>query len=366
MMEPVAPVNIGGVMVGDGYPTVVVAEIGTFFNKDIELGRSYLKAAVGAGAPLFKTEILHDPDVCLKDSGLLHEYRHAAGSKVEVYREVIERKVVSLDGYRKLFALCRNLGVPYMATVYDFEGVDFLVEVGGAAMKIARDNINNVPLIRHAARTGLPIIFDAGIVYFDEVARAVRLAQSEGAGGVIVNHHPGTNPAPPEVHNMRIMQTYKEALCIPVGLACHYRGDEILYLAVGMGANLLEKGVVDDPDRVEQDLVSAARLSELKEIIRKVNNCWKAIGQVPPRHKEPRNLSVRKGLVAKRPITEGEVFGPDNLRFAWPPIGISVEYWDLVVGNRSKRSLKANEPISWSDIGFESSLDTEAFRDRKV
>lgn len=366
MTEPVAPVNIGGVMVGDGYPTAVVAEIGTFFNKDIELGRSYLKAAVGAGAPLFKTEILHDPDVCLKDSGLLHEYRHAAGSKVEVYREVIERKCNPLGEYRRLFDLCKELGVPFVATVYDPEGIDFLVEVGGAAIKIARDNINNVPLIRHAARTGFPIIFDAGIVYFDEVARAVRLAQFEGAGGVIVNHHPGANPASPEVHNMRIMQTYKEALRIPVGLACHYRGDEILYLAVGMGANLLEKGVVDDPDRIEQDLVSAARLSELKEIIRKVNNCWRAIGQAPARYKEPRNLSVRKGLVARLDIAEGEAFGFENLRFAWPPIGISVEYWDLVVGNRSTRSIKANEVIRWSDIRFEHLVETHAFQGRKV
>src|SRR5439155_442176 len=148
--------------------------------------------------------------------------------------------------------------------------------------KIARDNINNVPLIRHAGKTGRPLIFDAGIVYLDEIARAVRLAQDAGAGGVVVNHHPGANPAPPEVHNMRVMQSYKEALRVPVGLACHYRGDEMLYVAVAMGANLLEKGVVDDPDRVEQDLVSAARLGEVNDIIRKVHNCWKAIGPASP------------------------------------------------------------------------------------
>ena len=346
------PVNIGGGMVGDGYPTVLVAEIGTFFNQDLELATAYLRAAVDAGAPIFKTEILHDPDICLRDTGLLHEYRHATGSRVEDYRKLIERKVVPLDGYRKLFALCAQFKVPFIATTYDLEGVDFLVEVGGAGIKIARDNINNVPLIRHAAKTGLPIIIDAGVTYFDEVARAVRLAKEEGAGGVIVNHHPGANPAPPEVHHMRIMQTYKEALRVPVGLSCHYRGDEILYLAVGMGANLLEKGVVDDPDRVDQDLVSAARLTELKEIIRKVNNCWQAIGTAPARHKEPRDLSVRKGLVAKRPIAEGEAFGLDNVRFSWPPLGISVEHWDSVAGNRAAHSIKAHEVIRWDDVRF--------------
>lgn len=347
------PVAMDRVMVGDGYPTVFVAEIGTFFNKDLELAEAYVRAAVDAGAPVLKTEILHDADVCLKGTGLRHEYRHATGVGVEDYRALIERKVVPLRDYRRLFGLCATLRVPLIATVYDVEGIDFLVEAGGAAIKIARDNINNVPLIRYAASTGRPIIFDAGLVYFDEVARAVRLAQDAGAGGVVVNHHPGANPADPEVHHMRVMQTYKEGLGIPVGLACHYRGDEILYLAVGMGANLLEKGVVDDPDRIEQDLVSAARLSDVATIVRKVNNCWKAIGRAPARHQEPRDLSVRKGLVAKRVIVEGEALGLDNVRFAWPPLGISVEYWDLLTSHRAARTIQADEVIGWSDLRVE-------------
>lgn len=355
-------VHIGGVPVGDGHPTVLVAEVGTFFNQDLGLAESYLRAVAEAGAPLFKTEILHDPDVCLKDAGLLHQYRHAAGVRVENYRELVERKCNPLDAYRRLFQICRDLRVPFVATVYDFAGIDFLAETGGAAVKIARDNINNVPLIRHAARTGLPLIFDAGLVYLDEVARAVRLAQAEGAGGVVVNHHPGANPAPPHVHNMRVMQTYKDALGVPVGLACHYRGDEILYLAVGMGANLLEKGVVDDPDRVDQDLVSAAKLSDLKDIVRKVRHCWEAIGEAPARHKEPRDLSVRKGLVAKRNLKKGDLFGPENLAFAWPPAGVSVEYWDQIVGSRAACDLAAGQPVRWTDVQVADDAASARFR----
>ncbi len=351
---PIDPVSIGGIMIGDGYPTVLVAEIGTFFNKDIELGCSYIEAAVEAGAQILKSEVMHDPEVCLKGTGLLHEYKHANGTQVEDYRHLIERQTVSLQAYRKLFGRCRELGVPFVATVYDVEGVDFFAEVGGAAIKIARDNINNFPLIAYAARTGLPIIFDAGLTHFDETARAVRLVQAEGAGGVIVNHHPGRNPAPPEVHNMCIIRTYKEAFHIPVGLSCHYRGDEMLYLAVGMGANLLEKGVVDDPDRIDQDLVSAARLTEIKSIIQKVDNCWRAIGNPLPQPTEPRDLSVRKGLVAKQPIAQGESFDIRNVRFSWPPLGISVEYWDIVAKSRAERNLQANEIIRWSDIRIES------------
>jgi sialic acid synthase SpsE len=86
------------------------------------------------------------------------------------------------------------------------------------------------------------------------------------------------------------------------------------------------------------------------DIIRKVHNCWKAIGDAPARHREPRDLSVRKGLVAKRRIAEGEALGLDNVRFAWPPLGISVEHWDVVVTRCAARTLQPNEVIDWSDV----------------
>lgn len=349
-MVAVEPVSLGGVQVGDGYPTVFVAEIGTFFNQDVDLACAYIRAAAEAGAPVVKSEVLHDPDVCLKGTGLVHEYRHAGGRAMEDYRALIERKVLSLEAYREIFGSISRLGLPFLATVYDKEGVDFLAGLGAAGLKIARDNINNVPLIRYAAGTGLPLVFDAGQVYLDEVARAVRLARESGAGGVIVNHHPGSNPAPAEAHHLRMIQTYKEALGVPVGLACHYRGEEILYAAVGLGANLLEKGVVDDPDRKEQDLVSAARLKDLGEIIGKVNRAWEAVGQAPAYPQEPRDLSTRKGLVSRRAIAAGETFSLENLRWAWPPLGISVGHWDLVVGQRAARDVGPGEPLKWADV----------------
>ena len=352
-MDTADAVDIGGVMVGDGYPVVFMAETSTFFNKDVDLALSYIKAAADAGVHIFKSEVLHDQEVCLRDTGLLFKYNHANGSHTEDWRQIIERKVVPLEGYRRIYDYCQELGVPFVASVYDIEGIEFLVEVGAAAIKIPRDSINNVPLIRYAARTGLPVIFDAGIAYFEEVARAVKTAQDAGAGGVVVNHHPGANPAPPEAHNMRLMQTYKEALGVPVGLSCHYRGDDMMCLAIGMGANLLEKGVVDDPDRVELDLVSATRLSELPETLSRVSACWKAIGEAPARHKEPRDLSTRKGLAAKCRVLRGEVLGYDNLRFVFPALGISVEHWDQVAGARAARDIEANEVIRWDDVKHE-------------
>lgn len=344
-------VHIGKVPVGDEHPVVLVAEVGTYFNQDIGLARDYLQKVAAAGVPVFKTEILHNPDVCLRASGLNITFNHATGKQVESYRALIERKTVSLSDYAKLFAECRALDIPFVASVYDFEGVDFFVREGGAALKIARHNMAHLPLIEFCAKQGLPVIFDAGLVYLDELARAVRIAQAEGAP-VIIHHHPGPNPTPAEKQNLRVIQTWKQTFDVPVGISCHYRGDEILYAAVGLGVNVIEKGVVDDNTRVEQDVVSAINLSDLREFNQKLLNCSAALGARLPVIPEPRDLNTRKGLVALRDIAGGEPLTLDNCGFAWPPLGVKSEDWSLVSGRLAGRSVAAGEAIRWEDIRF--------------
>lgn len=346
-------VYLGDVPVGDGYPTVFMAEIGTFFNKDMDLAERLLRSAKDAGADTFKTEILHTPDVCIKDTGLVLKYNYAGGEKHEDYRSLVERKVVSLSEYSDLFSICRGIKIPFVASVYDLEGIDFLVSEGAAGIKISRDNVNNYPLLEYAAKTNLPIIMDNGNLYFEEVAASVRLVEEISTGGVIVNHHPAANPAPAEVHNMRVMQTYKEAFGIPVGLACHYRGDEILYLAVGLGCNLIEKGLVDNPDKAEQDIVSALPLSKAPEVVEKVKKCWDALGEKYPVVRTPRDQSSWKGLVAKKDITPGEKIDLENTGFAWPPIGISTSYWEIIKERPVVEPIKKGKPIYWESIGMQ-------------
>lgn len=352
IMKPDNPVWLGNVPVGEGYPTVFVAEVGTFFNKDIDLAESFVYAAKNAGAQVFKTEILHTADVCLKDTGTIHKYTHATGTHEEDYRALVERKVVSFADYSRLFAICRKEGIPFIASVYDIAGIDFLVKEGAAGIKIPRDSVSNVALLRYSAKTGLPIIMDNGGLYFEEIAKAIRLVQSEGNCSVIVNHHPACNPAPPEAHNMRAIMTYSRTFGIPVGLACHYRGDELLYMCVGLGVNLLEKGVVDDPDRVEQDIVSALAVSELPEVIRKIRNCWDALGQKLPVIREPRDFTSWKCFVALRKIKKGETVSLENVSFAWPPAGIRVEFWDLIKDIPVLNDIESGFPLEWKHFGL--------------
>merc|ERR1711991_531722 len=101
-------VHIGKVPVRDDHPPVFIAEVGSFFNKDVDLALDFLKQTIDAGAPVFKTEILHDPNTVLGTVDLDCYYNHAGGKKIENYRALIERKVIPLDDYRRLLTAAND------------------------------------------------------------------------------------------------------------------------------------------------------------------------------------------------------------------------------------------------------------------
>jgi len=59
------------------------------------------------------------------------------------------------------------------------------------------------------------------------------------------------------------------------------------------------------------------------------------------------DLHARK---AKQIEEAAHRLGLDNVRFAWPPLGISVEHWDAVATRRAARIIQRDEVIGWPDV----------------
>jgi sialic acid synthase SpsE len=138
-----------------------------------------------------------------------------------------------------------------------------------------------------------------------------------------------------------------------VGLSCHYIGDEMLYTAIGMGANTLEKPLSFDPNKADIDTVFSLHIDELPAAMQKIKKCWQAIGSPTYPYREGRDLNQRMGLVARQDLYGGDTVDTGSVRFALPCRGISVEHWSLVHGRKLARSVTAGKPVHWSDIDFD-------------
>jgi sialic acid synthase SpsE len=353
-------VRLGGYIAGPSHPPIVFAEIGSFFNGDPAPARTLIERIVACRSQIpeqpvvLKTEILDDAEICLA-SGVQETYASKGGAvKTENYRALIERKVMPTKDYLPLFALCRDATIPFVVSVYDFKAADFARAQGAAALKIASSNVTHVPLIRHVARLGVPMVIDTGRTTIAEVHRAVDTARAAGCEDIILQHSPDGHPAPPQAHNLRILQTYAAAFGLPTGLSDHYVGVEMLYIAVALGASVLEKGVYFDPQELDQDISHTMSIDDLTRVLRLVHDTWLALGK-PARDPRQRidwviGTSQRQCLVAARDLHPGDPISLDTIRFAFPALGIPVEHWDLVSAWTMAAPVAAGTPLQWTDV----------------
>ncbi len=352
-LENLDPFMIGSHCIGLKKPPLFLPDIGTFFNQDIDTAIRMIEKLKNAKIRIIKGEILHSPEVCLPGKNF-ESYLASDGTTTiqENYRQLIERKVVSLNNYGKIFEHCREQKIEFVLSVYDDEGVAFAIEQKAVALKVSSSNITHYPLLETMAKAQLPIIIDTGHSTIDEAIRAVKWIRETGENRIVVQHSP---PAPPRSvgeHNLNMMLSLGVACKSFFGLSDHHNGTEMLIAATSMGAQIVEKGVYPIGLTNEQDLMHAMSMSQVKSVKDAIRNVFNAMGSGEDRdlsNKPP--YKSRMCLVAKMDLSVGEKLSKKNVTFAFPPLGIGCEYWPTIEGKVLKKALKKGEVIKWDNIG---------------
>jgi sialic acid synthase SpsE len=332
--------------------TLFLPDIGTFFNDNIDLALTMVDQLAQANIPVLKAEILHNADICLESS--LKEYYYSPLKKTmieEDYRKVIERKIVSLEDYEKIFNRVKSKGCELVVSVYDNEGVDFAVNQGVIAIKIASSNITHKPLIEYVAKTENTVILDTGHSTLEEIARAINWFNDLGKKDIIVQHSPLAPPVPIEEHNLKFMQTLGGCFNLPYGLSDHHIGDEMLYAATALGASIVEKGVCPDQLGDEQDRAHALNISQAIFVQKKIDNIARGLGNgIRHLERDREKYHSRMGLIAKMDIVKGGELSDKNIEYAFPVTGLAVEYVGFILGKKTKRPIMAGQPIKLTDF----------------
>ena len=339
--------------IGQDSIPLFLADIGTFFNQDMKQAKELVTELSNVGLPVIKGEILHTANVCLDDK-TTETYLDQKGNQVtESYRELIERKIVSLSSYEDLFLFCKNINLEFVVSVYDFEGLDFSKDMGAVAIKIASSNIVHQPLIEYASKMELPLILDTGKSTIEEIARAMNWMKDAGAKEIIIEHSPDAPPNSLQMHNLKFMQTLGSTFGVPYGLSDHHSSEEMLYAAVAMGASVIEKGVIPNNLNSDQDVYHALPIHKVGEVYKKCINISIALGNgVRNLHRRREKYKSRMGLIAKKELEKNETVNLSNVTFAWPARGIPVEFWEMVEGTKLKVQIKKGDIIRWTDVRY--------------
>jgi N-acetylneuraminate synthase len=292
------PIELGGVVVGRGYPRFIIAEIGINHNGSVELAKKLIDVAKNAGAQavkfqkrtidkVYSEEELAKPRAV--DRGLLEN----AVKREVLSKEAVERLEKSdfkestngdlkwaleftEDEYRKIFDYAESQGLIAFASPWDEDSVDVLERLNVPCYKIASASITDLDLLRKVKSTGKPVIISTGMSTIEEVDQAVNTL---GRENLVMMHTVSTYPSKDEELNLRVIHSFRKLYPeVMVGYSGHERGIAPTLAAAIIGALVIERHITLDKTMFGSDQAASLEPSELTDLVRGIREIEAAYG----------------------------------------------------------------------------------------
>ncbi|MCP4208596.1 MAG: polyhydroxyalkanoate biosynthesis repressor PhaR [Shimia sp.] len=340
--------RIGTREIGPDHPPLVIAEIGINHGGDLVVAKEMARLAALSGCEMVKHQTHFVDDEMTEEAKEIFP----PNADVSIW-EVMERCALSPDDELELMRYCEELGMIFISTPFSRRAADFLAEAGVPAFKIGSGEADNLPLIRHIASFGKPVIMSSGMQTIDSMRRSVAILGEAGVDYALLEC---TNlyPSPPEIVSLRGVTDLKTAFPdAVVGFSDHSIGPEMALASVALGACVLERHYTDTRYRQGPDIINSMDPAELRHIIDRSREIWIAANNPKQRTKaeEPVYAFARASVVADKDLPTGHVIGESDIWARRPGSGEIPGYdFDKVVGKKLLRSVARNTQLKWSDL----------------
>ncbi|MCU0842012.1 MAG: N-acetylneuraminate synthase family protein [Thiobacillaceae bacterium] len=351
-------IELGGKRIGEGAHCFITFEAGPTHD-GLASAKRLAALARQAGADAIKFQVF-DPFRLVADPALPFSYEVLADrvtgrtEKVtEPLRDILVRRRLEREEWRELKRHCDELGILFFATACFHEDVDFLLELGCASLKIASADVNHLPLIRHAARSGACIQIDTGAATLGEIETAVDAIRAEGNDRIVIHQCPSGYPAHLESIHLRVIPTLKRMFGCPVAFSDHTPGWEMDVAAVALGANLVEKTITEDRMTRSVEHVMSLEPADMARFVQVIREVETALGE--PRRvlsdiERQRRDAIRRSLHAAHDLPAGHVLAEADIDYRRPGFGIPPDRLGEALGRRLRRAVAAGERLAWGDL----------------
>lgn len=351
-------INIGNKKIGDGMPCFITFEAGPTHN-GLASAKRLAEHAANAGADAIKFQIF-DPDRLVSDKKLLFTYQVLVDKKSEKTETVSEplydimcRRALRKDEWKSLKKYCDSLGLVFFATVGFEDEIELVEELNCDSIKIASADVNHIPLLKRAARSGLCIQLDTGNSTIGEIEAAVDVICAEGNNNIIIHQCPSGYPARLESINLNIIQTLKRMFNFPVAFSDHSPGWDMDVAAVSLGANLLEKTISEDRTTRSVEHIMSLEPKDMTKFIKVIREVETAFGhnrRVMSDEEQVKRHTYRRSVHLNKAVRAGDILTKDIIEFRRPGFGIQPDQFQEFIGRKIKRNLSSGEMLSFEDF----------------
>jgi N-acetylneuraminate synthase/N,N'-diacetyllegionaminate synthase len=345
-------IKIGNKLIGENEPVFVIAEAGVNHNGSLKIAKKLIKIASKANADAVKFQTFSADNLVTKNAPKA-DYQKITTNINETQYEMLKKLELTKKDHKKLIEYANKLNIIFLSTPYDIESVNLLQELKVLALKVSSGNLTNIPLIKHMAKTKLPMIVSTGMATLNEIKEAIQVIKKMNNTNIILLHCTSNYPTKITDVNLRTMQTLKHTFNLPIGYSDHTKGILVPILATALGATVIEKHFTLDKNLPGPDHKASLEPHELKKMIDNIRNTEKILGkEIKKPTKSEMEISniLRTSIVAKIDIPKETIITEKMLTVKRPGIGLPPKYIDKIINKKTKKNIKKDELIKWNLI----------------
>ncbi len=345
--------------IGDDHPTYFIADISANHDGELDRARRLIHLAAEAGADAAKFQNFRAQRI-VSDYGfrsLGGQQSHQATWKKSVF-EVYQAASLSFEWTPILAETCRQAGIHYFSSPYDFEAVDHL-DPFVPAHKIGSGDITWIEICRHIAGKGKPVILASGASDLGDVQRAVHAILEVNPSLVLMQCNTNYTASLDNFAHIHLNVLRAYASLFPqvvLGLSDHTPGHATVLGAVALGARAVEKHFTDDNARQGPDHPFSMTPQTWRDMVDRTRELEQALGSPDKVVADNESATVvlqRRCLRAARAIAAGERLRRNDIEVLRPAPadGIPPYRIEEVVGARALRAIESGEALRWGILG---------------
>jgi len=334
--------------IGPKHPPLVIAEIGINHGGSLDVAKAMVNAAHRSGCEMIKHQTHFVEDEMTEEAKSIFP----PNAEVSIW-EVMDKCALSKDEEITLKRHVESLGMIYISTPFSRAAADFLEDIGVPGFKIGSGEANHLPLIRHIANFGKPVILSTVMQTIDSLRPTVNALDEAGIEYALLEC---TNlyPSPPEIVSLQGITELRESFPrAVVGFSDHSIGSEMAIASVALGACILERHFTDSRYRNGPDISCSMDPAELRYLIDRSREIHSALmnSKVRTAPEEDVYRFARGSIVADMDLPSGHLIREKDIWARRPGTGeISVEHFDRLIGARTRHAIRRNQQIKWSDL----------------
>jgi len=347
----IKPVKIGKKILGERHRCYIIAEIGSNFDGSFSKAKKLIKSAKECGADAakfqaFKTELL------LSKRGFEKKSAFQSSWKNSVWKTYKDAELPR-DWHEKLNDYAKKIKIDFFTSPWDFEAVDILTKLKTPAIKIGSGDITYLDILKYIGSKQKPVLLATGASTLKEVEGAVRAIRSTGNNKIILMHSVTQYPSPMEEANLNALNVLKKKFSLNVGYSDHSPGSLIVLASIAMGASVIEKHFSLNPNSKGPDHQHSMSPKAFKKMVDDIRKLERAKGDGIKKIEKSEKETViiqRRGIWTIKPIQKGEKFSKINIMALRPFNGTSASKFEIILGKKSNKSIRAFQSIKKSDF----------------